>query len=109
MVWCNQLVKSLAQLLCSIAQPAILTHSSAPAAQQHIVHLMQAMTQPGVTSLLGWEHSQDQSESAAIVLQGPGSTAGQDCQLRKFAAGSTAAVGQKLDVIRASDAKHCQK
>ncbi|KAL3145120.1 GPI inositol-deacylase, variant 2 [Trebouxia sp. C0009 RCD-2024] len=109
MVWCNQLVKPLAQLLRSIAQPAKVTNGSTQAAHQHIVHLMQAMTQPGVTSLLKWERFQNQSESGVTVPREPGHTAGQKCELRKFAAGSTAAAGHVLDVIRASDAKHCQK
>lgn len=109
MVWCNQLVQSLARLLQFISQPSILTHASHQAAQHHIVRLMQAVTQPNVTSLLGWEHSQKGSGTATHIPSGLVSTAGQECQLRTMATGSTAADGQMLDVIRVSDTKHCQE
>ena len=104
MVWCNQLVTALARFLRSIAQPSILAHASHQAAQQHIVHLMQALTQPSVISVLGWESTQ-QGPKTVVSTQ-----SGLACpKPKKMAAGSTLADGQMLDVIRVSDIKHCRQ
>ena len=105
MVWCNQLVTTLAGLLRSIAQPPILTHVSKQAAQRHIVHLMQVVTQPGIASSTEGQPLRKAPEAAASTTLGQS----KKCGPRKMSGSSMVADGQALDVIRLSDVKHCQQ
>lgn len=54
MVWCNELVVLLANLLQTIAQTETLKLHNQGLAQQHIVQQMQDATQPKIASTLGW-------------------------------------------------------
>ena len=107
MVWCNQLVTALAGLLRSIAQPPILTHVSKQAAQRHIVHLMQVVTQPGITPLIEGQPLQKALEAAVSTTSGLLDTASKKCKPRKMSGSSMVADGQTLNVIRLSDVEHC--
>lgn len=108
MVWCNQLVTALAGLLRFIAQPSILMHESKQAAQRHIVHRMQVVTQPSIVSLTGGQPIQQGPKAAASTQAGLVDTATKKCRHRKIT-GSTVADGQMLEVIRVSDIKHCRQ
>ena len=108
MVWCNQLVTALTGLLRSIAQPSTLAHVSKQAAQQHIIHLMQAVTQPSVVSLIENQTIKHGPQAANSTQPGLVSTVTKACKPRKMN-GSTVADGQMLDIIRVSDTKHCRQ
>ena len=108
MVWCNELVTALAGLLRSIAHPSILAHESKRAAQRHIVHRMQVVTQPSIVSFTGGQPVQQGPKAAASTQPGLVDTAINKCKPRKMA-GSTVADGQMLDVIKVSDIKHCRQ
>ena len=110
MVWCNQLVVALARLLQDMVQPSALPASlhdrNDKSFQQHIIHRMQAMTQPRLVPLLQWDLSPSQRAVSRETGQSD-AVRGKACQPRQMSYDSMASEGHVLNIIQVSRSSGC--